>query len=271
VKSATWATESGAPWHRRYVRAEWIKLRTVRRTSWLVLAAVALTIALSAAADAFVSYGAFPSIDPVKLTLVGVQLGQALVAALAVLTISSEYDTGLIRATFTAMPHRLAVLRAKVSLVTAIALLASALAVLGSFLVGRLLLPAEGYTPAHGYALLNLTSGTVLRAVAGSAIYLTLIALLSLGVATVFKETTASIGSMLGLLYLFPLLGGMVSNPYWQRLLQEIDPASAGLAVQATVGPQAFPMNPWAGLGVVAAWAAAALAAGALLVCRRDH
>jgi ABC-2 type transport system permease protein len=45
---------------------------------------------------------------------------------------------------------------------------------------------------------------------------------------------------------------------------------NAGLAVQSTTGLDALPIGPWAGLGVLAVWAAAALSLGGLLLCRRD-
>ena len=76
---------------------------------------------------------------------------------------------------------------------------------------------------------------------------------------------------MLGLLYLFPIIAAMViGNPHWQRHLQQIGPMTAGLAIQATTGLRSLPISPWAGLGVLAAWAAAALLAGGLLLRLRD-
>ena len=62
----------------------------------------------------------------------------------------------------------------------------------------------------------------------------------------------------------------MIGNPHWQRLLQQIGPMSAGLAIQATTDLRSLPISPWAGLGVTAGWAAAALLAGGLLLRMRD-
>ena len=91
----------------RALHAEWTKQRTIASTGWLVLGAVALTVALSvlvALALSYTSTGAGQ--DLTKLSLVGVYLGQAIVAILAVLTITSEYSTGMIRITLTAVPRR---------------------------------------------------------------------------------------------------------------------------------------------------------------------
>jgi ABC-2 type transport system permease protein len=208
--------------------------------------------------------------DPAKLSLTGVELGQAVVAVLGVLAIGTEYSTGMIRITFTAMPARAVVLCAKAAITTAVVLAAGTLAALGSVLAGRLILPGHGFTPAHGYAALSLGTGPVLRAALGSALYLGLIALLSLGVATIARDSAVAIGTVLGLLYLFPIVISVVNDPHWQRHLEQIGPMNAGLAIQATTGLASLPLGPWTGLGVLAAWAVGALLAGAALLTLRD-
>jgi len=254
------------------LHAEWTKLRTVSGPSWLLLVTVMVTVAAGAAADAATRCpsGAACTVDTAKLSLTGVQIGQAVVAILAVLAISNEYSTSMMRVTLTAMPHRTAVLAAKAAVVTGLVLAAGTIAVLGSVLAGRLILPGHGFTAARGFASLSLGDGPVLRAAAGSALYLALIALLSLGVATVVRESGFAIGVVLGLLYLFPILAGVVTNPAWARHLAQIAPMNAGLDIQATTGVHALPLSPWAGLGVLAAWAAGALLAGGLVLWRRD-
>ncbi len=253
------------------LHAEWTKLRTVAGTSWLLLAMIALTVALSAMAAATVHCPtAGCGQDPAKVSLTGIQLGQAVVAILAVLAISGEYSSGTIGITLAAMPRRTTVLAAKAAVIGGVVLAAGTLAVLGSVLAGRLILPGSGFTAAHGYPMLSLADGPVLRAAAGSVLYLALIALLSLGVATAMRDSTTAIGVVLGLLYLFPIVAQAVSDPQWQRHLQQLGPMSAGLATQATINLGSLPIGPWAGLGVLAAWAAAALLAGGLLLRLRD-
>ena len=109
-----------------------------------------------------------------------------------------------------------------------------------------------------------------LRATVGSMLYLTLIALLSLGVAVLVRDSAAGIGVVLGLLYLLPLLAQVISDPLWQRRLAQLAPMSAGLAVQATTDLGRLPLSPWAGLSVTAGWATTALLAGGLLLRARD-
>jgi ABC-2 type transport system permease protein len=176
----------------------------------------------------------------------------------------------MIRTTLAAMPRRTTVLAAKAAVVTAVTLAAGTVAVLGSVLAGRLILPGHGDTPAHGYPVLSLANATVLRAAAGTVLYLALIALLSLGISTMVRDSAVAIGIVLALLYLFPIVANVVTNETWHRHLEQIGPMTAGLAIQATTDLSSLPISPWAGLGVLAAWAGSALLAGGLLLRLRD-
>jgi len=256
---------------RKALHAEWTKQRTVTGPAWLLLGAAALTAGLSTlAVTAITCPAAGCMVDATKLSLTGVQLGQAVVAVLAVLAVSGEYSTGLIRTTLTAMPHRITVLAAKCLVVTGGALVAATVGVLGSVLAGRLILPRHGFTPAHGSPPLSLTNGPTLRAAAGSLLYLALIALLSLGIAALVRDSAAAIGTILGLLYLVPILLGVITDPNWRQHIQQIAPSNAGLAIQNTIGLHNLPISPWAGLAVLAGWAAVALIAGGGLLVLRD-
>lgn len=208
---------------RAALHAEWTKMRTVAAPWWLMLGAVVATVTLSAAGAAVAT----------ELSLLGVYLGQAPVCILGVLVMSGEHSTGLIRVTLAAAPRRGRVLAAKAIVLTGVVAIAGTVAVLGSL----------------------LAASPTLRASAGSILYLILVAQLSLGIATIVRDAATSIGVVLGLLYLFPILARTVGDPHWQRLLEKIEPTSAG---------------PWAGLGATAGWAAAALLIGGLLLRARD-
>jgi ABC-2 type transport system permease protein len=253
------------------LRAEWTKVRTAPETGWLIAAAAVLTVAVSTAVIAVTrcASGASCTPDTTRLSLVGVEAGQAVVAVLAVLAITSEYSSGMIRTTFTAMPRRLGVLGAKAAVLTGLVLPAAIISVAGCLLAGRLILPGQGFTAARGFALLSLAHGPTLRAAGGSVLYLALIGLLALGVATMVRDSAAATGTVLGLLYLAPLVAAFVGNPVWQRRIERYGPTSAGLTIQDTAGRH-LPIGPWGGLAVLAIWAAAALLAGGLLLRFRD-
>jgi ABC-2 type transport system permease protein len=254
------------------LRAEWTKLRTVPSTGWLLAGVIAVTVVVSAIISSALSCGSSAGCHPdlTRLSLSGIDLGQAVVAIVAVLAVTGEYGTGMIRATLAGTPRRTEVLAAKAAVVTAVVLGAGTIAAAGSVLAGRLILPGHGYTPGHGYPDLSLANGTVLRAAGGSVLYLALIALLSLGISFAVRDSAAAIGVVLGLLYLFPVLSQVIGSPGVQRHLEQIGPMTAGLEIQASTGLRGLPVSPWAGLGVVAAWAAAALLAGGLVLRWRD-
>jgi ABC-2 type transport system permease protein len=246
------------------LHAEWTKARTVPATIWLLAGVIVLTVMLSALVTASTRCGSQPScgMDPAKVSLTGIYLGQAAAGVLAVLAISDEYSSGMIGITLTAVPRRRTVLAAKAGVVSAMVLVAGTIAVLPSMLMGRAILPGNGlaFPPA----------GPMLRVTVGSILYLTLVALLSLGVATMVRDSAVAIGIVLSLLFLFPIIAHFVTDPTWQRHLEQIGPMTAGLAIQDTVDLAHQPIGPWAGLGVLAAWAAGALLMGGLVLARRD-
>jgi ABC-2 type transport system permease protein len=251
---------------------EWTKLRTLASTVWLLAGIIVVTVTMSAVVSSALACtspaGCHP--DVTRLSLSGVELGQSAVAIVAMLAVAGEYGTGMIRVTLAAAPGRLTVLAAKAAVVTPLTLAAGTAAVLGSLLAGRLILPRHGYSPADGYPALSVADGTVLRAAGGSVLYLALIALLSVGIAVAVRESAVAIGAVLGVLYLFPIVSQFAGSPGMQRHLEQVSPMTAGLEIQASTGLRSLPISPWAGLGVLAAWAAAALIVGALLFRFRD-
>ncbi|MGH3208904.1 MAG: ABC transporter permease [Trebonia sp.] len=258
------------------LRAEWTKLRTLAGTWWLLLGAVALTIAVSAAAAATFSCQPGACVaqqtgaDPAKLSLTGVFLGQVVIALLAVLAIGGEYGTGMIRLTLTAVPRRLTAFTAKALVTGAGALAAAVLAVGGSALAGWLILPGKGLIAANGYVPLALGNAADLRAAGGTVLYLTLIALLAFGVTTAVRDSAAGIGIVLGVLFVLPIMSAVIPDHALSRHLEQIAPMTAGLYIQATEGISQLPLTPWQGLGITALWALGALLLGAAVLRLRD-
>jgi ABC-2 type transport system permease protein len=235
---------------RTALHAEWTKARTAPGMLPLLLGIVAATVGLSAAVDTCSGPACGPDLP--KLSLTGVQSGQAVVAIFAVVVMGDEYRTGMIAATLTAVPRRLTVLAAKAVVVMGTVLASALIGICGCLIVGRLLLPPHAVP---------------VRAVVGSVLYLVLVALLSLGAAAALRSSAAGIGTVLALLYAAPVVTMAVTDPTWQRHLLQAAPASAGLAVQATTEAV---IGPWKGIGVLALWSLGALLAGALVLKHRD-
>jgi ABC-2 type transport system permease protein len=252
-------------------RAEWTKLRTLSGTFWLLAAVVLATVALGLLASATVSCPAVGcKADPARVSLTGVEFGQAPVAVLAVLAVGGEYATGMVRVTFAAMPRRLTVLAAKTIVVATSVLAAGTVAVGGSLVAGLLMLPGRGFTAAHGFTAFSLAHGGLIRAAVGSVLYLVLIAVLAVGITAVVRDSAVAVGTVLGLLYLFPIVIAVVGDEKWHRRLQQVGPMNAGLSIQNTVGLAGQPLSPWAGFGVLACWAAGALLLGGVALRTRD-
>ena len=252
------------------IHAEWTKLRTVPSTGWLLIAVVALTVGASATAAAIVKCPGSCAADTTKLSLTGIMLGQAAVAALAVVVVTAEYGTGMIRVSLAAVPRRSVLLAAKAVVVTAVVLAAGTVSVLGSVLAGRLLLPGNGFDAAHGIATLSLLHGATLRAAAGSVLYLVLIGLFTLGVSAALRDSGLVTAVVLCVLYVIPLVSDVMLSAVWQHRLDRWAPVNAGLAIQATTNIAKQPIGPWPGLGVLALWTAAALAGGWVVLRLRD-
>ena len=194
----------------RVLHAEWTKLRTSPGTVWLLLCVTVTTAGVSVFAAAVTTCPPRGcALDPAKVSLTGVTLGQAVVAVLGVLVVGTEYATGTVRLTLAAVPRRGRVLVAKAVVVTAATAAAAVPAVVVSLLVGRSLVPGNGL-PAP-----DLGSEPVLRAAAGSVTYLVLVALLSLGVATLVRDSATAIGVVLALLYVVPIVV-LCTKSYWR-------------------------------------------------------
>lgn len=252
-------------------RSEWTKLRTDSGNGWLFLGFVVLTLAVGAAVVMNARCDA-PGCgeDATKLSLSGVMVGQVVVAVVAVLMVGNEYGTGMMQTTVAAVPRRLAVLFSKAAVLGAVTLVAGAIGVFGSLLIGRTVQPGQGFTEAHGYEALSPADSETLRAAVGSVLYLVLIGLLGLGIGLIVRSSATAIGTVLGLLFFFPILTQVITDPDWQRFLQQIAPMTAGLSVQTTIGVDQLPIGPWEGLGVVALWASGALAVGGVMLRTRD-
>jgi ABC-2 type transport system permease protein len=252
------------------IHAEWTKLRTVPSTGWLLIAVVALTVGASAMATAIVKCPATCDADTTKLSLTGIMLGQAAVAALAVVVVTAEYGTGMIRVSLAAVPRRLELLAAKAVVVTTVVLAAGTVSVLGSVLAGRLLLPGNGFDAANGFTTLSLFHGPTLRAAVGSVLYLVLIGLFTLGLSAALRDSGLVTAVVLCVLYVIPLVADVTLSAVWQHRLDRWAPVNAGLAIEVTRNIAKQPIGPWLGLGVLALWTAAALAGGWVVLQLRD-
>ncbi|WP_282695341.1 ABC transporter permease [Streptomyces sp. CC208A] len=269
--SASAAGTQHRPSFGRLMLSEWTKIRSVRSTVWSLAILVVVSLIFTAL---FMQMGvanwdktdpaqqAEMRLDPTGTILgSGILLSQLAVCVLGVMVIASEYSTGMIRASLLAVPKRVPVLAAKGAVFGLLVLVVGEVTAFGSFLVGAPLLEEK--------APVALGDPGVLRAVAGTGLYLALLGLFALAVGAIIRHTAASITGVIGfVLVLTPmaaLLPGKVGT-YVHAYL----PTQAGFMMtqqQARVGDV---LGPWQGIGVLALWTAALLAVAAVLLRRRD-
>jgi ABC-type transport system involved in multi-copper enzyme maturation permease subunit len=249
------------------LRSEWTKLRSVRSTYWTaglaVLASIALSIVISARTANNISHGVVSAtdLDSTLTSLTGLYIAQVAIGALGVLTISSEYSTGMIRATLTAVPQRRAMLAAKGLVFAAATLIAGEIMSFTAFGIGQALL-------ARVHAGASLSQPGVLRATIGGGLYLTVVGLLGFGLGALVRHTAGALSAFFGVLFALTALTDLLPTHLRNQVINYL-PANAGSQILTVLHPPGA-LAPWTGLGVLLLYAVAATTAATILITRRD-
>jgi ABC-type transport system involved in multi-copper enzyme maturation permease subunit len=235
---------------------------------WTLGVTVLLGIGLSVLATAetrahwsTMSFGDRITFDATRTSLIGIFFGQFTIGILGVLVMSAEYGSGTIRATLSAAPRRPLVLIAKASVFGAVALVVSEIVAFIAYFVGQALLTAPA---VHT----TLSSPGALRAVAGSGLYLCVLGLFALGLATIIRHTAGAISAFIGILLVLPIIVSALPSSI-SNSVEKFLPAHIGQSlVSLTTGPRSF--APWPGFLLLCGYAAGSLIIGSLLLVRRD-
>ncbi|HEV7148430.1 MAG TPA: hypothetical protein VGN48_15675 [Pedococcus sp.] len=252
----------------RVLLSEWTKLRSLRSTVFSLLAAVVIIIGLSVLVPS-VTVAHWPphnpaeaaSFDPTSRSLVGIFLAQLAIGVLGVLLISGEYATGMIRATFAAVPSRLPVLWAKAVVFATTTLVVTIPAALAAFLIGQSILKGKNLQTSLG-------EPGVLRAVIGAALYLTVIGILGLGLGALLRNTAAAISTLFGILFVLPIIVRFLPSS-WSDPIDKYLPSTLGEGI-THVHADPTMLSPWGGFALFCGYAAVVLAGAAVLLRRRD-
>lgn len=253
------------------LRSEWTKLWSVRSTIWTLAGTAAVTLGVGLIGTGTtnanwqsMNAAARRTFDPTSLSLHGVIFSQLVFGVLGILVVSGEYRTGTIRATFAATPDRALVLAAKATVFTAVALAAGEILSFAAFLAGQLLLRSP---VPHA----SLGDPGVLRAVAGGGLFLAVLGLFALGLATIIRHTAGAITCYVAALLVLPLLTAAlptVASNAADKFLPATMASTMTSVVQVPGSAPAF--APWTGFAVLCAYVAVTLGAGTWLVTRRD-
>jgi ABC-2 type transport system permease protein len=202
--------------------AEWTKLRSVRSTIWSVITFVVVA---------------------------------------GVLTISSEYSTGTIRASLLAVPRRLPMLAAKGTVFALLVLVVSELVALGSFFAGPAIL--------RSHAPVALGDPGVARAVVGEGLYLAVLGLFSMAIGALMRHTAGAVAMATGVAFVLPVIASFLPGSWGQHVHDYLPSVAGAMIAQAHQGAGQV-LSPWQGFGILCAWTALLLAAAFYLLRRRD-
>jgi ABC-2 type transport system permease protein len=250
----------------RVVRSEWTKLRSLPSTAWSLAATVALVVGFGALYSTLrvtrpPEPAAVASFDPTAVSLAGVQLAELAVGVLGVLLVTGEYASGTIRTTLAAVPARLPVLWGKAVAFAMTTLALCVPAALVAFLVGQSILARERLDTTLGQP------GTA-RAVLGSALYLTAVGLLGLGLGALLRSSAGAIAALFGLLFAPQIIVGFLPAS-WSDASYGYLPVPAGAAV-TSVRPDPVTLGPWTGFGLFCLYVAVVLGLAAWRLRRSD-
>jgi len=291
------------------ITSEFTKIRSVRSTYWSLAALLVVSIGIGAAitggsaANFSHNPGNKAGFDATMISLVAFfEIGQLIIAVIAALAITSEYSTGMIRTSLTAQPRRGRVYAAKAIVITTLTLIVSLVTSFIAFFVGQALLSSSGVSASLFHSVTipqnaNVTcpqqgaggggpppgckvafSGTdvispttVLFAIIGCALFVTLVAIIAFGIGAMVRHTAGAIAIAIAALFIIPVVEQALPNE-WRWDIMRFLPDAANQVVSVTIGNNApaHLWSAWPQLGVTALWAAALLAAGAYLFRKRD-
>ncbi|MFC8667825.1 ABC transporter permease [Streptomyces sp. NPDC057199] len=249
------------------VRSEWTKIRSVASTVWTLSLAAVVTVALGVLIS-LLSKNEFDdmstkdqlSFDPTFISFAGMSLGQLAMIVFGVLVVSNEYSTGMIRTSLAAVPQRGTFLFSKIAVATGLAFLVALATSFVAFFLGQAML---------GSHRASIGDPGVLRAVIGGGLYMTLIALFSMGVATMLRSPMLSLGILMPFFF---LISAILGNVDATKKVGQYLPDQAGSKIMQVVTPidDDVPYGPWGGLGIMVLWVVVALVGGYVLLKKRD-
>ncbi|MGW1720135.1 MULTISPECIES: ABC transporter permease [Streptomyces] len=249
------------------LRSEWTKIRSVASTVWTLGLAAVVTIALGALISLLfknqwsdLSEKDRLSFDPTYTSFAGMSLGQLAMIVFGVLVVSNEYSTGMIRTSLAAVPQRGTFLASKLAVATGLAFAVGVVTSFAAFFLGQAML--GGHSTSIG-------DPGVLRAVIGGALYMTLIALFSMGVAAMLRSPMLALGVLMPFFFLISNILGAVSAT---KKIARYLPDQAGSKIMQVVTPvdNDTPYGPWGGLAIMVVWVVVALLGGYVLLKKRD-
>jgi ABC-2 type transport system permease protein len=247
------------------LHAEWIKFWSVRSTMWstvmLFVFGAGLTVLVCATSATWLASGEADQ-SPGSFVTWGMMFAQITAIVLGTLTVTSEYGTGMIRATLAATPRRGAVLAAKGVVLTATLFVAGTVTAFAGYFGGN------WFLDNHGVGL-ALSDDGVLRALFGSGLYLAGLGLFAAAVGLLLRHTAAALSAVLALVFVVGNMAFLLPGS-WGEWTAKLMPGNAGSAVATPVSFNPNLLEPWAGFAVFTGEVAVLMLVALLAFRRRD-
>jgi ABC-type transport system involved in multi-copper enzyme maturation permease subunit len=249
------------------LRSEWTKFRSIRSTWWLLFGTVLLVVGLGVILVVLEVDGGAPKQEPPYQVAQQIEFGalitQLVLAVLGILMFSGEYGSGMIRISLSVVPRRLMVLWAKLSVLSVVVLPLALVSSVVTFVLGELVWQSH-----RGLKPVGFGDPQVARIVLGSGLVVAVTAICGLGIGAIIRSTAGSIGMLMGIFFVLPLVAE-VALPRSVAGLARFLPSNAGDALWGgVIGPRS--MAPWTGFALLCGYAVALVAAGAWRLRRGD-
>jgi ABC-2 type transport system permease protein len=251
------------------LRSEWTKLWSLRSTRWSLLAAVVAMAGMGAVIAAVqmnrwaqLDQHDLATFDSIDISVSGYHLAELAVGVLGVLVTAGEYSTGMIRSSFMAVPRRLPVLWAKLGVFCSVTFVSMLISTFVSFFVVQAIV--QQHNQQHA-----LSDPHALRAVVGTALFLTVLGALAVGIGALVRNTAGGIALFVFLLFVLPGVTGILPHATADAINPYL-PLNAGSAVATSTFGDGTHLAPWTGFAVFCGYAVIAIAAAAVGLLRRD-
>jgi ABC-type transport system involved in multi-copper enzyme maturation permease subunit len=304
VKLSALPPAAGQAGLRGVIASEFTKIRSVRSTYWTIAALFIVGVGIAA----LIGFGIANNIHNQPWNKAGTDgtqsiltpflfIGQLIIAVIGAMVITSEYSTGMIRTSLTAMPRRGTVYLGKLIVLTSVTLVVSLVTSFIAFFVGSATLSGSGVAgslfhnvtiPANvnmspgpqgpnsppNYTFVGtdvITSGHVLMAIIGSALFVTVVALIAFGLGAIIRHTAGAISSVFGLLFVLSIIIQVLPDT-WRWDISRFFPDAAGRVLSVTLPGQQNPhlWSTWPQFLVTVIWAVVLVGIGGYLFRKRD-
>ena len=252
------------------MHSEWTKLTTLRSTWWSLGVMIVLSFAFNITVSAIYTHD-YATLDPSNqvqfksdtIGLIfqpGLEFASLAVCVLGVLLISSEYSTGMIKATMLAEPRRTPALLSKAATFAAFIFVISELIAVPTFFIGSAI--------THAHASLSITDATNLRAILAFGVYMSAMGVIALCIGTLVKHTAAGISAILALQFVLPGVLNFIPGSTGQHISNAMP---MGTDVIVSSGHNASNVySPLEGLLILLAWVVVLGGIALATIKRRD-